>query len=238
MTDFPIVRGFERKAEALLKDAQSRGEPVYGIKPWYCSANIIEKGAVVAFIGANPGGRPESEETDKELCVLDWPYRYATYNAWLDDRHWDGFGRAHQESVLGAFRILFGAQGEEILRNAACFNVVPLRTKRVNKLKKATWQSGTAWTMEVLEHVRPRLIVCNGSGVSRSAWGALLDSRQGLAKEQHKVQVQGTLMLKIGRIAHGEIAGAEVIGLPHMSRAKSLHNLRVAAAILGFPRSL
>ena len=112
----------------MLKEAKARGEPVYGAKPWYCSASIIERGAEVAFIGANPGGGPQSEAEDARLGYHKRPYDDHRYNAWLDDRHWEGDGRGHQQRAVEAFEILFGSQGRNILRRAACFNVVPLPT--------------------------------------------------------------------------------------------------------------
>ena len=237
MTDFPIARGFERKAEALLIEAKARGEPVYGMRPWYCSASIIEKGAEVAFIGANPGGGADSEETDRLLGVLKWPYDYDDYCAWLDDRHWKGSGPGHQRRAWEAFEILFGQQGLEILRKAACFEIVPLRSIGIGALSDETWQSGAALAMEVLAHVRPRVIVCNGNREGRSAWGFFRDQRFGmevLAQEW----MNKKFSLKAGRITRGEIAGAEVIGLPHLSWMRSPPKLEAAAKKLGFPRSL
>ena len=81
MAKFPIARRFERRAKGLLKEAEARGEPVYGIKPWYCSASFIESGAKVAFIGANPGGGPQSEKDDKRLGILGQPYDDSRYCA-------------------------------------------------------------------------------------------------------------------------------------------------------------
>ena len=237
MTAFPIARGFERKAEALLMEANARGDAVYGMRPWYCSASSIEKGAEVAFIGANPGGGAESEATDRQLGVLNWPYDYDDYCAWLDDRHWKGSGPSHQKRAWKAFEILFGQRWREVLRSAACFEIVPLRSIGVGALSDETWRRGAALAMEVLAHVRPRVIVCNGNGEGKSVWGVLRGSNLGIEKEK-KVEVYGTFRLKVGRIAHGEIAGAEVIGLPHLARMNSLPPLKAAANELGFPRSL
>ena len=239
MTDFPIARGFERKAEALLRDAESRGDAVYGMRPWYCSVSIIEKGAEVAFIGANPGGGAESEKTDKRLGVLAWPYDYDDYCAWLDDRHWEGSGPGHQKRAQGAFEILFGQRGQEVLRNAACFDVVPIRSTGIGELSEGTWQSGVALAMEVLAHVRPRLIVCNGNGEGKSAWGVFRgqDQRFGL-EVLAKASMTKKFSLKAGRITRGELAGVEVIGLPHLARMTSLPQLEAAAKALGYPRNL
>ena len=237
MSEFPIARRFEKRSRGLLKEAKARGEPVYGIKPWYCSASIIEVGANVAFIGANPGGGPQSEEDDRRLGYLKRPYDHESrYNAWLDDKHWEDRG-LHQQRAIEAFEILFGAQGRGILRGAACFNVVPLRTGNVATLAQATWESGVDWVTVVLEHVAPEVIVCNGNGSGRSAWNVFSDRRFDTT-EMDEVKVYGTFRLKRGRIARGILAGAEVIGLPHLARMRSMPQLRDAARRLGIPKAV
>ena len=47
------VQEFTLRAEKMYQQAQSRGEEVYGIKPWYSSVSLIENGTDIAFIGAN-----------------------------------------------------------------------------------------------------------------------------------------------------------------------------------------
>ena len=226
MPDHPKVRQFERRAKKLLEDAKSRGEPVFGIKPWYSAAEIIESGAKVALLGANPGGGSESEKEDERLGVLRRPYEESQYNAWLDDQHWEaatGGMSSHQKSVREAFKILFRAHGEEVLRGAACFNVVPVRTSSVDDLSRITWKSGIDWVMAVLEHVAPEIIVCNGNGAGRSAWGALR------IPQPEQRNMYGTFRLKHGKIANGMLAGVRVIGLPHLARMRSTAKLRSAA---------
>lgn len=221
-----IIDEFDRRAKEMLKGATTRGEPVYGIKPWYCSVRIIENGAKVAFIGANPGGGPQSEEDDKQRSILRLPYENKKYNAWLDDTHWENGGE-QQQRAIEVFRIFFGPQrAERILRNAACFNVVPLRSKEVKDLSLETWKKGVSWCVDVLEHVSPKVIVCNGNGNRRSAWSVFrLD-----ITELEERKIYNTFSLKRGRIACGKLAGALVIGLPHLSRMKSIRCLKNAAA--------
>ena len=233
MAKYPVTRRFERSAQKMLKEAASRGEPVYGVKPWYCSASLIERGAEVAFIGANPGGGPQSEDDDRRLGILKRPYDdRSLYNAWLDDTHWEGYG-GHQQRVADAFEILFGSNGRSILRKAACLNVVPLRSRGINSVSTTTWQSGVDWTSEVLEHVQPSTIICNGNGSGRSAWKVFSGSRIGIEAVEEQ-QVYGTFRLKRGRIKRGKLSGAEVIGLPHLARMKSIPQLQQAARRLGF----
>ena len=233
MAKYSVARRFERSALEMLKEAESRGEPVYGVKPWYCSASLIERGAEVAFIGANPGGGAQSEADDNHLGILERPYDdRSLYNAWLDDTHWEGDG-GHQQRVAAAFEILFGPNGQGTLREAACFNVVPLRSSGISALSTTTWQRGVDWTSQVLEHVQPSTVICNGNGSGRSAWNVFSGSRIGIeAVEEQKVY--GTFRLKRGRIAHGKLSGAAVIGLPHLARMKSLPQLQQAAQQLGY----
>ena len=233
MAKFNVARRFDRKAQELLKEAQARGEPVYGSKPWYCSARIIEEGAEVVFIGANPGGGPQSEATDRRLGYLTRPYDDPDYNAWLDDRHWEGDG-GHQQRVAEAFEVLFGVEGAHTLRQAACFNVVPLRTSGVDDISKDTWAAGIDWTLALLEHMTPNVVVCNGNrSGGRSSWNVFDNPRFGITAVE-ATEVFGTYRLKRGRIARGKLAGAEVIGLPHLARMKSIPKLRAAARRLGF----
>ena len=227
MAKYPVTRRFESSAQEMLREAESRGELIYGVKPWYCSASLIERGAEVAFVGANPGGRSQSEADDSRLGILERPYDdESLYNAWLDDTHWEGDG-GHQQRVAAAFEILFGSSGRDTLRKAACLNVVPLRTSGTNDMSTTTWNNGVNWVSDVLEHVQPGTVICNGNGSARSAWSAINVSRFGIEAIDEK-QVYGTFRLKRGRIARGALSGAEVIGLPHLARMKSIPQLQQA----------
>ena len=233
MVKFPVARLFEKKARELHEQAKALGDPVYGIRPWYCSASIIEAGAEIAFIGANPGGGPDSEKADRRLGILARLYDDgSSYNAWLDDEHWEKDGPGHQQRAIETFDILFGSAGQKTLRNAACFNVVPLRSGSVSELSKATWASGVAWTIDVLEHVRSSVVVCNGNSEGRSAWSVFKNRRLGIDQFE-EVDLYNTFKLKRGYVSRGPMAGTEVVGLPHLSRMRSVLRLREAARRLG-----
>ena len=73
--EFPITYGFEQQALNICDQAETRGESVYGISPWYCAARLIEHGARVAFVGANPGGGVTSKREDERVGRLRRPYR-------------------------------------------------------------------------------------------------------------------------------------------------------------------
>ena len=231
-SDYPTVSKFERRARAILKEAEARGEEVYGIKPWYSSAKAIEDGTKVAFVGANPGGGEQAQIDERRLGVLNHPYEDLDYNAWLDDRHWGG-GEL-QANALETFDILFGKQGSRVLRGSACFNVVPLRTTGTGYLSSDTWEKGVSWAKDVLEHVAPKEIVCNGNGPSKSPWSVFSKRPFGITRVE-EVPLYNNFRLKHGVIESGKLAGASVIGLPHLSRMKSLPRLRDAASKLGYP---
>ena len=210
---------------------------MYGAKPWYCSVSLIENGANVAFIGANPGGGSRDRSYDQLQGVLTRPYEEnRLYNAWLDDTHWGGnLGRPTdlQNSVKFAFGILFGEQSESILRNTACFNVVPIRSRDVSKLSQQTWMAGVVWCLDVVEHISPKVIVCLGNGNNRSAWSAFAKRWKGLGiGEIEQQKVYGTYYLKRGGISLGALTGTLVIGLPHLSRMQDVHALKRTAELM------
>ena len=210
---FPVTYGFEREALKICGQADKRGEAVYGISPWFCAAGMIEYGAKVAFIGANPGGGARSQRDDERTGRLLRPYEDEGYNAWLDDAHWEGRGAVHQRRAIELFKMLFGdSRGEGMLRWAACLNVVPLRSPRTSDLSARTWGEGVKWVTRVLRHISPEVIVCNGNGEQRSAWSALNSIGTGITRVQHR-PLHNKFALK-----RGQVEGATVIGLPHLSR--------------------
>ncbi len=233
--EFPITYGFEQLALNICDQAETRGEAVYGISPWYCAARLIEHGARVAFIGANPGGGVTSKRDDERVGRLRRPYRDPHYNAWLDDTHWESSGASHQQRVIDTFNLLFGSsQGQGVLREAACLNVVPVRSVSTADLTSRTWSEGVEWFTQVLTHVAPEVVVCNGNGGGRSPWSALESTGSGIA-EVEQTDVYGTFRLKRGKIKDSNLNGAIVVGLPHLGRMRSIDRLRDATADWSLP---
>ena len=232
------VDEFTRRAASLHKDALARREKIYGMKPWYCQVNLIENGARVAFIGTNPGGGQREQQVDRESGGVEAPYdENRQYNAWLDDEHLRGsLGKNRtklQCRVKEAFRILFGERGESVLRRAACFNVVPLRSCDVSKLSGETWTAGSAWCLDVIKHVSPEVIVCLGNG-SRSAWSLLANRHIEIGvDDSERRKVYNNFYIKRAHITSGCLKGSLVIGLPHLSRVSNMRCLRRAARRLG-----
>ena len=229
-----FISKYTKKAEDICIAAECRGENVHGIKPWYSSVRNFHNGANVAFIGANPGGGQASRTTDDQLGVLSWPYDDSRqYNAWLDDMYWESSSNdstASQLRVRKTFSILLGARGEDMLRTAACFNVVPVRSSDVSKLSKCTWSARVSWCLDVAEYVAPELIICLGNSKGRSAWSVFAGRWRGTGLENPREEkVYGTFLLKRGEISQGVLRGTSVIGLPHLSRVDDLKALRRAA---------
>ena len=232
-----VVEEFTHRAEQLHEAAQKRNDEVYGVKAWYSSINLIENGARVAFIGANPGGGQQEWKDDVESGGLQAPYDgNRQYNAWLDDEHW-GASRNRQLGLQGrvreAFRILYGEQSETVLRHAACFNVVPSRSPDVQKLSQETWMAGAFWCLDVTEHVSPETIICLGNGDGRSAWSIFASRWMGAGvKDVRQREVYNNFSVKVCRISQGALEGALVVGLPHLSRVNKMDAVREAAESL------
>lgn len=226
------VREFTLRANQMYEEALNRGEEVYGIKPWYSSVRSIENGADIVFLGANPGGARVDQINDEQSGYLQLPYdENLHYQAWLDDRHWGD--KELQKRAIEAFEILYssGERGRDALRNAASFNVVPMRSSDVNKLSRQTWNEGAKWCMEVLDHISPSIIVCLGNRKrpGRSAWSVVADERYGFGIPEYEERpVNGTYNLKRGFASLKE-KDALVIGLPHLSYPVNMRKLREAA---------
>ena len=226
------VQGFTLRAKQMYEQAQSRGEEVYGIKPWYSSVSLIDNSADIAFIGANPGGGRVDQINDEKLGYLQLPYdEDLQYQAWLDDRHWGD--KDLQMRAIEAFGILYGGRdkGKDALRNAASFNVVPMRSSGVDKLSRQTWNEGVKWCLDVLDCISPSVIVCLGNGKSpgRSAWSVVADKKYGFGRTEYEERpVNGTYNLKRGR-ASLKSKDVLVIGLPHLSYPVDMRKLRRAA---------
>lgn len=104
---------------------------------------------------------------------------------------------------------------QDKLLKTACFNIVPFRSPKVDDLSPQTWKLGTQWGLEVLEHIGPELIVCNGNGESKSPW-SVIESAYGIG--ERKVQPIGAnASVKEGAIVSGPLKGTRIIGLSSLS---------------------
>ena len=215
-----FARRMEREAEDLAREF---GKKIDGVKPWYSYAALFDGTTTRVFVGLNPGGSGESEELDKEYRK--WAYEKPGYCAWLDEG-WEKRGggsypagtEPHQKSAHKAFQAMYGDVWQDILRSTPCLNVVPFRTPSREKLPCGAWGVAQPWFRQVLRHLQPDLIICNGNGESKeaSAWAALKEFNTITAQKPIHTTDKGRI--KYGHVTSGPLKGVAVVALPHLSK--------------------
>lgn len=203
------------------------------IKPWYTSRSAFKPGVEVALIGANPTGNPDQPPNDADFVSYHQDLDRDSYNAYLDES-WDGArpGQSKlQRGVRNVFIALYGAADwDRELRRTACLNVCPLRTNDTSEIPTLVWDKSELWCRDVLVHLMPKLIICNGVGPGKSAWAALASA--GLPVIQMHSERLGNFNVRSGIIATGDLSGSTVIGVPHLSRVGQWRDLpRVIASV-------
>ena len=208
----------EREAK---RTARRFTDDIYGIKPWYSYAGLFDGPATRVFVGAQPGGGPESQELDRQYRILEHVYTDTGYNSWLDEI-WEGASvrgaTAQQGRARRVFKSMYGNDDwEQVLRKTPCFNVAPFRTPRTDDLPEPAWEYAQDWFQRVLENLRPRLIICNGNGGGRSPW-TVVEELYSIQSDE-PIAVQGrAASLKVGTLVTGPMAEAKIVGLPNISR--------------------
>ncbi len=92
---------------------------------------------------------------------------------------------------------------------------------------------GAFWCLDVTEHVSPEMIICLGNGNGRSAWSIFASRWMGAGvKDVKQREIYNNFSLKVCRISQGALKGALVVGLPHLSRVRSMDAVRDAAVTL------
>ena len=206
----------EREAKKLATELDS--QDIFGAKCWYSSASIFEAPATKVFIGINPGGDRASQELDSRKGYLELPYTKTDYSAWLDEV-WPDNGPKHQEAVVRTFRSMYGGTWEKQMRDTASFNVVPFRTPSIATLPPQAWRMGTDWFREVLEHLTPRLVICNGNSRSKSPWSVVHGFYSVADSPEIPIGATGsTASIKQGVVESGPLHGCQILGLPSLSR--------------------
>ena len=202
----------QNEAERLAKPFEDQ---IHGVKCWFSAAHLFDVPAERVFVTINPGGASANDRRDREH-----PFEVPDYNAWLDE-DWSGNGSKgpeHQRRVRRVFELLYGCDGENVLRVTPCFPVAPFRTPSFKHLPKLAWESALAWFTRVIEHLEPQVIICNGNGEGLSSpWGVLRD-RYSIAKIR-KTHLAGTLSLKEGVVTSGSLGEAKILAFPHLTRA-------------------
>lgn len=200
------------EAERMAKPFEDQ---IHGVKCWFSAARLFDVPAERVFVTINPGGATANDRRDREH-----PFEVPDYNAWLDE-DWSGHrsrGPEHQRRVRMVFESLYGRDGENVLRATPCFPVAPFRTPSLKDLPKLAWKSALDWFARVIEHLEPRVIICNGNSEGLwSPWG-VLDDRYSITKIK-KTRLAGTFSLKEGIVASGSLGGARILAFPHLTGA-------------------
>ena len=220
-----MTHQFAKKMELKAnKIAEEFEDSIYGVKCWYSAARLFDQGAKIAFIGINPGGGGDDHsQRDKDRGYLEKLYEDPNYNSWLDESWSDEpLGEAgrqlkgHQFSAQRVFEILYGDDWEKVFRNTACFNVTPFRTPNINQLPREAWEASIPWFHQVIEHLKPKLIICNGNSEGRSPWGALRSIYS--IDDVSKTTLYGVASLKQGIIQSAPLKNTRILALPHLTR--------------------
>lgn len=221
-----FARRMEIEAEKIAEPFQ---DYIYGVRCWSSAVRLFGQGAERAFIGTNPGGDEKDHRHEKRIGYQQMPYLNPNFNAWLDEawRNSPTGESNNQRSVRHLFKAMYGDAWEKTLRNTACFEVAPFRAPKASELPSEAWSAAMPWFQQVLEHVKPRLIICNGNGEDRSPW-SVLSELYGIDYGKTTRIGKASAYMKEGNIQSGKLQGVKVIGIPHLSGAKYNHNLLFA----------
>jgi len=224
-----FLRSMESKARALEALV---GSADHWAKPFYSSITTLVPGTTRAFIGLNGAGDRFAHQYDLEDRTHEWTWESPAYNAFLDDR-WGDESRVFpvgaaplQGAVRAVFKEMYGDGWESVLRSTACFNIMPISSRgQADPVVHRHWEAGMRWGIQLLEYLRPKLLVMNGNGDERSVWSAVNDEF-GLREVAPRVVLENqTFSLKVGEIMSGTLTGCQVIGLPHLSRNRASPSL-------------
>ena len=216
MQTHQFAKEMELRANKIAEEFE---DSIYGVKCWYSATRLFDERAQIAFIGINPGGGDHfHSQQDKDNEYLEKPYNDPNFNSWLDES-WGGKplgGSVHQLSAQRVFKILYGDDWEKVLRNTACFNVTPFRTPNINRLPREAWEASIPWFQQVLEHLKPKLIICNGNSEGRSPWSVLGENYT--LGDKDKIHIKGVSSIKQGIIQSAPLKDTKILALPHLSR--------------------
>ena len=182
-------------------------------KYWYNPRCLFQSPAKRVFVGVFP--RREGDSWKREsLDYLDYSCEGEIYNEWIDGE-WEGKGPEHQRLARVVYEELYGRdEWESKLRASPSFNVMPLRSYSVEDIPDAAWDKAAEWFLEVLDHLKPQLIICNGNG-KHSAWNILKPA------EMWSEQVgNAKAYLRLGKVTLASGHHARVIGMPLLSGAR------------------
>ena len=201
------------------------GEVFSNIKPWYSPyANFEPEMCDVVVIGVNPGGNPKRpDNTTGPMYGMNLNKPRGKYNAYLDET-WEGETAAGkgklQRGVVSLFQALYGAdEWERQLRNAASFNVCPLRTRKARHIPWDAWNESLGWCRNILSYLEPERVICLANVGPRTPWAAVKGPRDnaGFYRDFGKPGDDYPTVVQAGVAGFAGLNRCEVIGVPHLS---------------------
>ena len=200
----------QQKAEWLAKPF---ADEIHGVKCWYSAARLFDAPAERVFVSINPGGDKPDPQQDQMS-----PYVDPNHNAWLDQDWGHGPGGSkHQKRTVKAFEALYSTCGKSVLRDTPSFPAAPFRTPRANKLPECAWKVAKCWFCEVLERLRPCVVICNGNSEAMSPWSVLRERYE--VEVSQPIKLGHTAYLKEGVIHSGVLRGTKILAMPHLTSA-------------------
>ena len=196
-------------------------------KYWYNPRCLFESPAKRVFVGINP--RREGDSWKKENhAYLDYGCDGKIHNEWIDGE-WAGEGPEHQRLARVVFEELYGCENwESKLRRTPCFNVMPLRSRGANDIRDKAWSKAVDWFKDVLLHLKPKTIICNGNSEGyrgkpgKSPWVAVrsefdVETLCRMPYTANQGQNDREVAVKVDRITNGALEGTIVLGLPQLT---------------------
>ena len=188
------------------------------IAPWYNPACLFKPGTRRVLIAPRPFGfgyRPPMPYVpdDHDCKAMGCDERVMNE---LIDYSWGCRAPGHDLRQIYArllFVELYGIDGwEATLRGTPCFNLYPIRDYDLNELPGEVWDATIEWCKEVLDHLRPKTIICIGTDGRRTPWTAL-DRMLGLRQVGSR-PISGSLVIKTATVYRSSLFAAEVIAFP------------------------
>lgn len=214
-----------QKADKLHQDLSALGSQ--GIKPFYSNIRTVaEHGQHLLILGINPGGgrtRQADEERHGILRKLR-DIKGKPVSAFLDEEGIEPGNLRYQSYVREMSNHL--PKGNRDLRQVPFANICPLRTPSTKgaDMHARVWLEGCAWGLELIQCLRPRLLLCLGNGDKRSSWGALRAMQPGQIEKCGFPQLSdiakehihgGTQAWKEGRLNWTDVSTTMVLALAH-----------------------
>lgn len=214
------MKRLAQKADQLHQDLSTLPDGAsQGTKPFFSNIRTIaEHGHDLLILGINPGGgrtRQDEEERDGILRKLT-DVEGRPVSAFLDEEEIGSGPLSYRSYVLEMAKHL--PKDYRDLRQVPFANICPLRTPSTKGADMHTrvWREGCAWGLELIQCLRPRLLLCLGNAEQRSGWGAL----RTMQREQIDKIIQegihgGTRAWKEGRLRWAGGATTTVLALAH-----------------------